>query len=80
MKRTTISLPDDLATLVRNEALRRRTSVSDVVRLSLVKSLGVETQRDIPWAAICDDPGMVRAASLEEGLEGWENDLDRRGR
>ena len=80
MKRTTITLPDDLATLVRNEARRRRTSVSDVVRLSLIKSLAVETPREIPWAAICDDPGLVRAASMEAALERWENDLDRLGR
>ncbi|HZF07322.1 MAG TPA: CopG family transcriptional regulator [Thermoanaerobaculia bacterium] len=69
MKRTAITLPDDLAKLVDSEARRRQTSVSEVVRLYLVQGLAAgssEEPRRIPWAGMVDDPEMVPAARMEE--------------
>jgi predicted transcriptional regulator len=40
MKRTTISLPDDLAAALGREAARRRTSVSQVAREAIEARLG----------------------------------------
>lgn len=77
MKRTTITLPDELADLVGREARRRETSVSELVRRLIVKGLGSGETREIPWAGIFDDPGMVSGADLERGLEEWESDIDR---
>jgi Arc/MetJ-type ribon-helix-helix transcriptional regulator len=53
MKRTTISLPDDLADALEREARRRRLPVSHVVREGLEAHLGrTGEQRDISFAAI----------------------------
>lgn len=76
MTRTTISLPDALADLLKHEARSRGQSVSEVVRRSLSKTLGLEGRRQIPWAGICDDPEMSAAADLEQTLEeSWLADL-----
>ena len=42
MKRTTVSLPDELASAVAREAERRRTSVSEVTREALLAHLGID--------------------------------------
>lgn len=53
MIRTTVSLPDDLATLLAREARRRETSVSDVVRRAVESFLGVSGERhELPFAAL----------------------------
>lgn len=53
MTRTTVSLPDDLATLLAREARRRETSVSDIVRRSVESFLGASAEpRDVPFAAL----------------------------
>lgn len=53
MTRTTISLPDDLATLLAREARRRETSVSDVVRQAIASFLGESGERrSLPFAAL----------------------------
>lgn len=54
MKRTTISLPDDLAAALEREALRRRVPVSQVAREAIEARLGWsgEGPREIPFAAI----------------------------
>jgi hypothetical protein len=44
--------------------------VSDVIR-NAIKKTYLERARKIPFAGICDDPKMTRAAHLEEALEGW---------
>lgn len=77
MKRITITLPNDLAALVKSEARRQGTGVSEVVRLSLASTFAVGAPRHIPWVGICDDPEMVRAAEIDEALEDWERDLRR---
>jgi predicted transcriptional regulator len=76
MKRTSIALPDDLATLVQHEAQRSATSVSEVIRDAIAKTY-LGRARKIPFAAICDDPEMTPAAHMEEALEGWIDDIDR---
>jgi Arc/MetJ-type ribon-helix-helix transcriptional regulator len=53
MTRTTVSLPDDLATLLAREARRRETSVSDVVRRAVEAFLGASDEpRRLPFAAL----------------------------
>lgn len=54
MKRTTVSLPDELAAATQMEARRRGVSVSEVTRDALAEHLGLtgETARHIPFAAI----------------------------
>ena len=77
MKRTTISLPDELASLVEYEAERRGTSVSDVIRDAVTATLAPAEERTLGFAAICDDPDLPAAASMDEALEEWESDLTR---
>ena len=70
MARITISLPDHLNALLKDEARRRGVSVSEVVRDLVTEGLlGFEDKpREIPWAGIIDDPNMPQAADLEEYL------------
>jgi Arc/MetJ-type ribon-helix-helix transcriptional regulator len=80
MKRTTITLPDDLAELVAREAQRRRTSVSEVIRTLLAEGLGGsdEKPREIPWAGLFSDSQMPAAEHVDEALrEQWADDIDR---
>jgi hypothetical protein len=80
MRRTTITLPDDLAELVDSEARRQHTSVSDVIRQYIVKSLtgSPEKPREIPFAGLFDDPNMVPGERLDEALSSqWADDIDR---
>jgi hypothetical protein len=78
MKRTTVTLPDDLAKVVQEEARRSGTSVSEVVRRSLFESLLGSEPRDLPFAGIFDDPDMTPAAEMEGELDrSWAHDLDR---
>ena len=79
MKRITISLPDDLSDLLDTEARDRHTSVSEVVRQAIVLGLsGPPAGREVPFAGLFHDPGMVSGADLEAELAGsWADDLDR---
>ena len=52
MTRTTVSLPDDLATLLAREARRRETSVSDIVRRAVETFLGASGEKPLPFAAL----------------------------
>lgn len=83
MRRITISLPDDLDDLLRDEARRRSRSVSEVVRKLVARSLlGTEKEpREIPFAGIMDDPDMVQSDQIEEFLEEtWTDAIDRHRR
>ncbi len=76
MKRTTVSLPDDLAALVDREATRRGTSVSEIVRISLSEQLRGDKRRKVPWAGLVDDRDVAPAAELEKSLsESWADDI-----
>ncbi len=79
MKRTTISLPDPLATAVEREARRRRVSVSYVVREALTAQLGTSSGvRALPFAALGRSGHRSTARNFEEVLEAeWSHDRDR---
>lgn len=80
MKRTTVSLTDELASRLQLEAERRQTSVSEVMRILVAEALGVSPgdKRPIPFAALFDDPGMVRGEDVDQELEReWLGELDR---
>ena len=69
--RFTVSLPDDLGLLVRNEARRRGISLSAVVRQSLETSLRKSSRARLPWQGIVSDPGSD-ARSVDVWLaENW---------
>jgi Arc/MetJ-type ribon-helix-helix transcriptional regulator len=71
MKRTTITLPEDIAEKVGSEARRRQTSVSEVIRECIVLGLTGpdERSREIPWAGLFHDPDMTPAARMDEILD-----------
>lgn len=80
MTRTTITLPDDLSALLKDEARRLGTSVSAVVRNLVTRGLvgSEEKPREIPWAGIVDDPDMPAARDMEEYLaETWADAIHR---
>ena len=70
MKRTTISLPDDMASALSREARRRRRSVSEVAREALASHLGLlaDTPREIPFAALGGSGHSTTAQDIEELL------------
>jgi predicted transcriptional regulator len=70
MKRTTISLPDDVAVALAREARRKRTSVSGVARAALVAHLGLDAERrELPFAALGASGESATARNLEDILE-----------
>lgn len=80
MKRTTISLSDELAERLLREAQRQQTSVSEVARRLLSQAfLGTrERPRRIPWAGIVNDPSLTHGKNLDEELaRKWVDDIDR---
>lgn len=79
MKRTTISLSDDLASAAEREARRRRVSVAEVARTALAEHLGMSSaRRRIPFAGIVDSGHTDTAELAEEVLEReWHPDRDR---
>ncbi len=78
MRRTTVTLTDDLAELAAHEARKRGTSVSSVVRDALAKQLGASGARQISFLGIVDDPAPPPAAELDDYLaRHWADDIDR---
>ena len=77
MKRTTVSLPDDLAAALAREARRRNLSASEVTRDALAKHLGLAAgePRDLPFAAVGRSGHGNTARDMEELLEReWDDD------
>ncbi|MCY3837866.1 MAG: ribbon-helix-helix domain-containing protein [Gammaproteobacteria bacterium] len=71
--RTTISLPDELAELVRVEARRRGISFSAIVRESLENTLREPPK--LPWQGIVSVPELA-AHALDGALaESWAEDI-----
>jgi len=71
MKRTTISLPDELAQALEREARRSHTSASEVTRSALSKHLGLvpgET-RALPFAELGRSGHRTTARDMEQLLE-----------
>lgn len=70
MKRTTISLPDELAVLAEREASRRGVSVSEVARRALAEHLGLggAAPRRLPFANLGSSGHRHTARNLEDIL------------
>jgi hypothetical protein len=82
MRRTTISLPDDLADALDREARRRSLPASAIARDALSDYLGigrVGEQRAVPFAAVGRSGPNTTGRDLEELLD-REWDKDARGR
>jgi Arc/MetJ-type ribon-helix-helix transcriptional regulator len=80
MKRTTVTLPDDLVDALERAARRGHTSVSEVVRRMLAAQLGVVggTERELPFANLGQSGQRHVARDMEALLsEGWTPDRDR---
>jgi Arc/MetJ-type ribon-helix-helix transcriptional regulator len=79
MKRTTISLPDDLAAALERETHRRRISASAVAREALARYLGLAEDgepRKLPFAALGRSGHRDTAENVEEILaHEWADDL-----
>jgi hypothetical protein len=67
MKRTTVSIPDDLALAVEREARRRATSVSEVTREALAAHLGLAgSVRPLPFANLGHSGTRHTARRIDE--------------
>jgi Arc/MetJ-type ribon-helix-helix transcriptional regulator len=80
MKRTTITLSDELATAVSREARRRHVSVSEVTREALAAHLGLsgDEPRRLPFAALGSSGHRTTARDFEEILaDEWTRDRGR---
>ena len=80
MRRTTISLPDNLAAALNREARRRGVPVSRVAREAIEARLGLTAGagRKLPFAALGRSGHRSTARNLEEILETeWAVDRDR---
>jgi predicted transcriptional regulator len=80
MKRTTISLSDDLAQALNREAQRRHKSASEVTRTALSRYLGlVEGEpRELPFAELGRSGHRSTARDMEQLLEQEWNDVSGR--
>jgi metal-responsive CopG/Arc/MetJ family transcriptional regulator len=81
MKRTTISLPDDVAAALEREARRRRVPVSQVAREAIEGRLGLSNEgvRSVSFIGIVHS---VEPSTASEDIEGflaehWANDIAR---
>lgn len=82
MRRTTISLPDELAAALEREARRRSMPASAIARDALTAYLGIggpDDQRELPFAALGHSGHSDTAREMEELLE-QEWAADARGR
>jgi predicted transcriptional regulator len=82
MRRTTISLPNELADALEREARRRSLPASAIARDALSDYLGIGRageQRELPFAAVGRSGQNSTARDMEELLE-REWNRDARGR
>jgi plasmid stability protein len=80
MKRTTVSLPDDVAAALEREAARRHVSVSQIAREALEARLGrpADGPRDLPFAGLGRSGHQTTARDMEDILDAeWSHDSDR---
>jgi metal-responsive CopG/Arc/MetJ family transcriptional regulator len=80
MKRTTISLPDEIATLLDREARRQAQSVSEIARRALAAYFGLDQTkpRALPFADLGHSGYTNTAQDFEEVLAAeWDCDRDR---
>lgn len=81
MKRTTVSLPDDLAGALAREARRSNVSASEITREALARYLGLatDTPRELPFAAIGRSGHRTTAREMEKLIAGeWDEPARRR--
>jgi hypothetical protein len=81
MKRTTVSLPDELARALAAEARRRNTSASEITRDALARHLGLAEgePRELSFAALGRSGHHDTAREMEELLaREWDGDARRR--
>ena len=81
MKRTTISLPDDLAEALNREARRRAVPASAVARDALASHLGfghASDQRPLPFAGVGRSGQRTTARDMEKLLDKEWNPRARR--
>ena len=71
MRRTTVSLPDDLAQALDREVRRRHTSASEVTRTALAQHLGLveDEPRGLPFADLGRSGHRSTARDMERLLE-----------
>jgi len=78
MRRTTVSLPDELADALERESRRRAVSASAIARDALTQYLGLGRagdQRELPFAAVGRSGHRSTARDMEELLEReWSRD------
>jgi hypothetical protein len=77
MKRTTLSLPDDLVQALAREARRRSTSASAIARDALAEHLHLVPgdARPLPFAALGGSGHRTTARDMEELLaHEWDDD------
>jgi site-specific recombinase XerC len=72
MKRTTISLTDDLAAAVEREARRRRVPVSQIAREALDAHLGRSGTRTLAFVGLGRSGHRTTARDAEAILEEWD--------
>jgi predicted transcriptional regulator len=77
MKRTTVSLSDDLAQALDREAQRRHTSASEVTRAALAQHLGLvqSEPRELAFADLGGSGHRTTARDMEQLLEQEWNDV-----
>jgi hypothetical protein len=79
MKRTTISLPDDLAAALEREAARQRVPVSQIAREAIEARLGIGEAgpRPLPFASL-GASGLPGIAGREEEYlrDHWPPDIE----
>lgn len=81
MRRTTISLPDDLADALAREARRRNRSASAITRDALMRHLGLagDKPRTLPFATVGRSGHRETARAMEELIaREWNDDPRRR--
>jgi hypothetical protein len=82
MRRTTISLPDELADALAREARRRAVPVSQVARDALANHLGfgdADDRRPLPFAAVGHSGARTTARDMEKLLrDEWDERARRR--
>ena len=82
MRRTTISLPDELADALEREARRRALPASAIARAALSEYLGIGRageRRELDFAAVGHSGQKTTARDMEQLLEReWTSDARRR--
>lgn len=79
MKRTTITLTEELAARLGRDAHQKRTSSSEIVRRALEQYFGLTNgKREIPFAGIARSREPIDASKVHEMLaESWADDIQK---